>query len=184
MTTTCLICPGIHPQQLTAHFLESIAAVGFDWNPYLVLPTSTHPPFSSLHVLKYLQANLIDIESAIIFIGFSAGVVGAIGAAHLWQRLGGKVEAFFALDGWGVPLCGDFPRYQLSHDQWSDWSSQWLGQAKMRFYADPPVEHLSLWQDPKQVQGWSVQSSLIMPEKATRTTAALFLRDLLRRYKP
>ena len=184
MSTTFFICPGIHPENLTAHFLGSMTAVGFDWNSLIVLPTAIYLPFSPFHVLCYLQKNVIDINAAIVFIGFSAGVVGAIGAAHLWQQLGGKVEAFFALDGWGVPIFADFPLYRLSHDQFTDWSNQCLGQGQISFYADPPVDHLSLWKAPEQVLGWRVQSFSVMYKKPVRTTAALFLHDLLRRYKP
>ena len=184
MSTTLYICPGIHPKNLTTQFIRSIKEVGVDCSSLIVLPTSTHPPFSPLHVLSYLQEKAIDINSAIVFIGFSAGVVGAIGAAHLWQLLGGKVAAFFALDGWGVPILGPFPLYRLSHDQFTDWSNIWWGKGQMHFYADPPVNHLSLWNNPQHIQGWSIQTSTTMPEISTPTTAALFLRDLLRRYKP
>ncbi|MCU0568633.1 MAG: hypothetical protein MUF49_18805 [Oculatellaceae cyanobacterium Prado106] len=91
----------------------------------------------------------------LFFVGFSAGVVGAIGAARLWHQWGGQVQGLAAFDGWGVPLWGDFPIYRISHDAFTHWSSALLGAGQASFYAEPPVSHLALWRSPETVQGWS-----------------------------
>ena len=85
-------------------------------------------------------------------IAFSAGVVGASQLALIWQRLGGQVACLIALDGWGVPLWGDFPIYRLSHDEFTYRTSHWLG-GQSHFWATPSVEHLQLWAAPSQVRG-------------------------------
>lgn len=94
------------------------------------------------------------------FVSFSAGVVGAIGAAWMWQFLGGTVKAFIAFDGWGVPLWGSFPIHRFSHDEFTHWSSALLGAGSDSFYADPPVAHLDLWAKPQIAQGWWIQSQV------------------------
>lgn len=112
-----------------------------------------------------------------MLICFSAGVVGGIGAAWAWQQSGGKIKALIALDGWGVPLYGNFPIHRLSRDRFTHWSSQLLGAGADSFYADPPVEHLDLWRSPHTAQGWWVR-----PERQQRLTAAMFLNLLLELY--
>lgn len=117
------------------------------------------------------------IQTPLLFISFSAGVVGAIAAAQMWQGLGGQVRAFLALDGWGVPLSGSFPIHRLSHDAFTHWSSAWLGGGSESFYADPAVSHLDLWRTPQTARGWRIQNT-----GKTATTAAEFIGWLLRRY--
>jgi hypothetical protein len=116
----------------------------------------------------------------LVFIGFSAGVLAAIVAAHAWQVGGGTVRALIAVDGWGVPLAGNFPIHRLSHDYFTHWSSALLGAGADRFYADPPIEHLDLWRSPHRAEGWWVRS--LPGQPLTRTTAASFLTALLNRY--
>lgn len=118
----------------------------------------------------------------VLFIGFSAGVVGAIGAAWSWQFLGGRVKAFIALDGWGVPLWGDFPIHRLSHDRFTHWSSAMLGSGADNFYAEPPVEHLDLWRSPQNSLGWWVNSNK-GAQPSSYLSAAEFLIMLLNRYQ-
>lgn len=110
---------------------------------------------------QWLTNNYISVVDAppIIFICFSAGVVGGLGAALWWQTKGGKIKAFFALDGWGMPIVANFPVYRLSHDYFTYWSSALLGSGKDSFYADPAVTHLDLWRSPHKVMGCWVSSS-------------------------
>jgi hypothetical protein len=172
-----VICPGAHAVQTTAAFL---AEMGDRLPDPIVYPADRYPPYSPQHLLDFLYKTLPTFGIAstdlfqvpLIWIGFSAGVVGAIGAARQWQRLGGKVVAFVAIDGWGVPLYGDFPIYRISHDAFTHWSSAILGASEDSFYADPPVAHLELWRSPQTVQGWWMKSG---GGDRIPTTAAQFL---------
>lgn len=183
-----VICPGIHSPDLTAQLIQALPQ---QLASALIFPAD-QPVYSGVHVLAFLQqqlsietqSDLTDnqngscrqaIQTPILLIGFSAGVVGAITAAHRWQTLGGQVVALIAVDGWGVPLVGSFPIHRLSHDHFTHWSSALLGAGQESFYADPAIDHLSLWGAPQLVQGWSSQS-------AAKLTAAQFLELLLQRY--
>jgi hypothetical protein len=121
----------------------------------LTVPTEAIAPYDGFRIAAFLRD--CAISRPVTLIGFSAGVVGAIAAAHLWQQQGGRIAQLIALDGWGVPLAGDFPIYRLSHDWTTHWQSVPLGMGSRNFYADPPVEHLELWANPTQVQGWVEQ---------------------------
>lgn len=183
-----IICPGIHPPDLTQHFLAGLGCVPAS---LAVFPADRHPAYSSFHILTFLQAQDQQfLSQALLFVGFSAGVVGAAGAALLWERMGHSVKAFIALDGWGVPLFGDFPIHRMSHDPFTHWSSALLGGNGDGFYADPPVQHLDLWRSPQTVQGWQVQpyskkATGIPPHSASfvKMSAAAFLHTLLIRYE-
>ena len=112
-----VICPGVHEPKLTDCFLTGLSDL---WGlaadrqnqqivePVKIFPAHKYPPFSALDILHFLWREELAGES-LVFVSFSAGVAGAIGAAWMWQQLGGKVGAFFALDGWGVPLGAIFP---------------------------------------------------------------------------
>lgn len=176
-----IICPGIHHPALTEKFVACLydkitgGLVGNNYVNLLTVPADGILPLSGLHIFEFLRHRLkSNLESPVIFIGFSAGVVGAIAAAHLWQLQSRKVEAFIAIDGWGVPLFGDFPIYRMSHDYFTHWSSLVLGSGQCNFYADPPVEHLQIWENPQAVQGWLVDSKL-NPPCQQRLTAVEFL---------
>jgi hypothetical protein len=148
-----LFCPGYHDSALSQRFLSALHLP-----PAIALylyPAPNLPPYSPHHILQFLDAQNINPEQQFIIMGFSAGVVGAIATAHIWQRLGGKIPALIALDGWGVPLFADFPIYRLSHDRFTHETSRLLGRGNLDFYADPPVEHLALLRSPHQVAGWS-----------------------------
>lgn len=191
-----IVCPGIHDLKLTDCFVEQLreqllikAGTPCQSENILIFPARDRPVYSPLHVLQFLRDNLDSGEgpeaerSPLIFISFSAGVVGAFGAALKWQRSGGCVGAFFALDGWGVPLYGDFPTYRLSHDYFTHWSSALLGGGICdSFYAEPEVEHLDLWREPKTVRGWWNCPSAEGSQSKTPTTAALFLATLIERH--
>ncbi|MBH8551001.1 hypothetical protein I8751_01065 [Nostocaceae cyanobacterium CENA357] len=188
--TSIIICPGIHDAELTQSFisgwLDSDADDSICENQVniVVLPGQGLLALSSLHILQFLRDRLGDkLESPIIFISFSAGVVGAIAAAWKWQLLGGHVKAFIAIDGWGVPLWGNFPIHRLSHDYFTHWSSALLGSGQNNFYAQPPVDHLSLWRSPQTVTGWCIDSSVNIPPIQVRLSAAEFLHLLIKHYE-
>ncbi len=181
MPTTILICPGIHDRSFTDRFLETFTQLSIPVHDLLVLPTEQYPPFSAVHILQFLEGK-ITLSNRLILMGFSGGVVGAIGTAWGWQLKGGKVAALFALDGWGVPLGGDFPIHRISHDEFTHWSSGLLGRGRESFYADPPVEHLELWRSLYSITGWQVQSSNNNQVSRRQISLIKFLEDLLTQY--
>ena len=208
-----IICPGIHESAITQSFLQKLRFLlstepNFkDSENILIFPAQNYSALSTFHILQFLSdafgGMLFDhatqtqsdhrfdnpqATSPLLFISFSAGVVGAIGAAWGWQLLGGKVKAFIALDGWGVPLFGNFPIHRLSHNYFTYWSSALLGSGEDSFYADPPVEHLEMWRSPQSVQGYwvhptvSTQPQNLHQATPTRLTAGEFLTMLIERY--
>ena len=168
-----VVGPGFHPAYLTAQMVRSLADFA---HPYVVDALPADP----LGVFRWLTQTLGSPQDSpsdpqpLVAIGFSAGVVGLTGALTLWQQQGGKVAQFFALDGWGMPIAG-LPVYRLSHDLFTHWSTLPLGTGKVNFYADPPVEHLQLWGQPEQVQGWQVSGWPLA--RKVPVTAAEFLRQ-------
>lgn len=152
-----LICPGIHSSQLTESFLQALQAP----NHWLVFPTHKYPAYSAIDVCQFLEKYQLD-RSPVLLISYSAGVVGAIGAAHMWQIKGNRVKAKIAIDGWGVPLIANFPIHRLSHDYFTHWSSSLLdfGHTERNFfYADPQVEHLDMWRSPQNCLGWWIEKT-------------------------
>ncbi|MGH1392783.1 MAG: hypothetical protein ACRAVC_01925 [Trichormus sp.] len=211
---TIIICPGIHETQLTESFIsgclytgsnhsmsqnrdqqvlsdhegKSIALPLDSYTPtpdLLVVPVEGISALSGLHICQFMHDRLHNrLKSPVMFISFSAGVVGAIAAATQWQMMGGNVKAFIAIDGWGVPLWGNFPIHRLSHDYFTHWSSLLLGSGQDNFYADPPVDHLIMWRSPENVPGcWIDTSQGEITTPKTRLTAAKFLNLLLKRYE-
>ncbi len=185
-----VICPGVHEPKLTDCFLaglSGILAVAADrqnqqiLNSVKVFPAHKHPPFSAIDILHFLYSQDLAGES-LVFVSFSAGVAGAIGAAWMWQQIGGKVGAFFALDGWGVPLGGNFPIHRISHDRFTHWSSAIIGSGGDSFYADPAIAHLDLWREPQTAKGWHIGKTTDGLETTTPATAATFLVHLLKQY--
>lgn len=178
-----IICPGVHDAQLTLDFLKGVNLL----DRALIFPAHIAPAYSSWHVLQFLHDRLSTgssqspLNRPVVFIAFSAGVVGAIGAAQTWQQRSGRVKALFALDGWAVPVWGNFPIHRLSHDHFTHWSSAVLGTGTDSFYADPAVEHLDLWRSPQTATGWWTSTHPAQPSQ--RTTAANFLITLLDRYE-
>ncbi|MBD3881519.1 hypothetical protein IFO70_07110 [Phormidium tenue FACHB-886] len=173
-----VICPGVHEVALTAAFLTNMGNL----REPLVYPTDRYPAYSPLHLLTFLHSKLPQAADAepLLLLGFSAGVVAAIGAARRWQKAGGRVLALMAIDGWGVPLIGDFPLHRLSHDSFTHWSSLVLGAGQDSFYADPAVGHLELWRSPQAASGWWINS---VGGDRIATTAEQFLQDWLRFYE-
>lgn len=164
----CCICPGFADRSATEQFLAATWKPA--WPQPLVIWEAT---YQGDRVLEALRA--IDPQRAIGLIGFSAGVVAALGAAQAWQRRGGRVRAVFAWDGWGVALPGGLPIYRFSHDQWTHRSSAWLGPGRAQFWADPPLAHQAFWRSPDRAWGW-----WSVPDRApSRTTAATMLQTYL-----
>ena len=154
---TIIICPGVHSAELTQNFIQSTQnTIGQNC---LILPTEQYLPYSAIAIFDWLKLQQLSPTQPLSFIAFSAGVVGAIGAANIWQLQGGKVQSFIAFDGWGMPLAGNFPIYRVSHDYFTHWSSGILGAGKSGFYADPEVEHLNLWRSPDTCWGWQIIES-------------------------
>ena len=184
-----VICGGIHAPELTQSVVEGLVGSPLS-NAYdssnlrniLIFPAIDYSvaAFSIVEFLRERQGEPKE-TSPLVFISFSAGVIGAIGAAWGWQLLGGHVAAFIALDGWGVPLFGNFPIHRLSHDYFTHWSSALLGSGFDSFYADPPVEHLSMWRSPQIVEGWWLHSD--GTQVLERLSAADFLTMLLKCYE-
>lgn len=186
-----VICPGIHDLELTESFLTWLRREAaccqtspLNHDNLLIFPSQNYLAVSAFHILQMLRDRFPHprLTSPLVFIGFSAGVVGAIGAAWGWQLWGGSVKALIALDGWGVPLSGNFPIHRLSHDYFTHWSSALLGSGQDSFYADPPVSHLELWRSPQTIAGWWEDSVTDKSQPRSYTTAALFMTMLLKRY--
>ncbi|MGI8504136.1 MAG: hypothetical protein ACR2LR_23830 [Hassallia sp.] len=188
-----IICPGIHDPALTEKFISGALETYFQSqkNSVNILKVANDglSVLSGFHILEVLGVDAERLvarhgtKSPVIFISFSAGVVGAIAAAYSWQMLGGNIKAFIAIDGWGVPLWGSFPIHRMSHDYDTHWSSKILGSGQDNFYADPPVEHLSMWRSPETIQGrWVDSSNEVSPPKSP-LTAAEFLQILLNHYQ-
>ena len=181
-----IICAGIHAPELTQKFVLGLeASLSNNSDSYLgnilIFPAQDYLATSAFEIVKFLRDRLGEPKAAnpLTFVSFSAGVVGAIGAAWGWQLLGGHVAAFIALDGWGVPLFGDFSIHRLSHDYFTHWSSALLGSGEDSFYADPPVEHLQMWRSPQTVAGWWVHQ-VVGTQQQVRLTASDFLNMLIK----
>lgn len=186
MTTIayCCLCPGFHDPALTRSFLNQ----HHHWLPPTwddrcwVYPSHQQPPYSPHHVAQWLQHHHQTIPQTttpppLVWISFSAGIVGSLAVARQCHRQGQPILGFFALDGWGVPLWADFPLYSLSHDRFSHDTSAILRSGPgPHFYSDPPVSHLDLWVKPHRVWGWRL-SAHCPPH---RLTAAQFIHDRLR----
>lgn len=173
---TIIICPGIHEPELTEQFVQGIQNI-IGKQKYLIFPAHQYPPYSAIAVYGWLQKQSFSIleTKSLSFIAFSAGVVGAIGAAWAWQFQRGEINRFIAFDGWGMPLIGDFPIYRVSHDYFTHWSSAITGENACNFYADPQLEHLELWRSPHLCWGWQT----ITHGHKTRITLNNYLANII-----
>lgn len=184
-----IICPGMHKAELTTSFISGLS----EFNPdifsclssvkILIYPGEGLKTLSSLHVLSFLFEKIEDVKSPVVFISFSAGVVGGLQAAYLWQMLGGMVKAFIAIDGWGVPLVGNFPIHTISHDYFTHVSLLDFARGNNNFYAQPAVEHLEIWRSPQSVRGWWVNPKFKIKNSKIYLTLAEFLHMLLKHYE-
>ncbi len=168
---TIIICPGIHEQVLTDRFVSQLfgdSSNNINYPNILIPPNEGILPISGLHVLQFLRKNIGGNQqnAPLPVISVSAGVIGAFIAACLWELQGGKVKAFIAIDGWGVPLFASFPIHRLSHDYFTHWSSLLLGGGATNFYAEPSVNHLEMWSNLQDVKGFYLGLSTVeLPEK-------------------
>lgn len=187
---TLIICPGIHDPALSDRFCQTLKAqLPSAWpaahepgvQPGAILPTQRYAPFNGWSVYSYWQT-IADPQRPLLIIAFSAGVVGAIAAAQLWQAQGGAIAAMIAVDGWGVPQLGEFPLYRVSHDHFTHWSSALLGAGQDSFYADPPVDHLDLWQSPECAIGLWIPGNHSSQQPPKRVTAIEFIANMLLRH--
>ncbi|MEM6753984.1 MAG: hypothetical protein AAF630_13530 [Cyanobacteria bacterium P01_C01_bin.38] len=183
-----IICPGIHESTLTKSFIKSLLETNSNSSlnqssvNILEFPANNLSALSGFHIWQFLRDSLaLELKSPVVFIGFSAGVVGGITAASLWQIFGGNVKAFIAIDGWMVPKIGSFPIHRMSHDYFTHWSSCLLGSGDNNFYAQPAVEHLELWRSPSTVEGYLVDSP--SEELPLSSTASEFIKILFKRYE-
>jgi hypothetical protein len=187
LETPLIICPGFHDPAWTDAFLQNINFPAA--HPIWLFPTEKYPACSGMHLLNFMQdcagcnaqRRLGDPHTPPpILISFSAGVVGAMQAAWVWQQLGGQIAAILAIDGWGVPLVNEIPCYRLSHDRFTHWSSALLGPGRDSFYAMPDVTHAELWKNPQQVKGWRTDQG---SETQTPITAAAFIQEIVLRHR-
>jgi hypothetical protein len=181
------ICPGFHSPQLTQSFLQELS-LSVNSTSTLSVNTRTfiaksYTVLSAIHILQDLTKTYGQPHQAtpVLFISFSAGVIGALSAAWGWQLLGGKVKAVIAIDGWGVPLMGNFPIHRLSHDYFTHQTSIVINPSEDSFYADPGVEHLQMWRSPSTVTGWATRAANF-PVRS-HLNAAEFILLLLKRYQ-
>jgi hypothetical protein len=153
-----IISGGFHSLEITDYFIASFLQIieEISETNICVIPTQKIAPYNVVNIYHFLcqKCGKPAQSSPLIFMSFSAGVVGSIGAGRLWQRKGGIVKSLFAFDGWGVPLIADFPCYRLSHDYFTHLTSLILGGEKNSFYAQPSVSHLDLWRSLFSVQGY------------------------------
>ncbi|MEM1367193.1 MAG: hypothetical protein AAGG02_04090 [Cyanobacteria bacterium P01_H01_bin.15] len=152
-----LVCPGIHPRNLTVDFLKSLNSVGLPTADWLVFPAERLAPYDGFAIANFLEQQMSFPERApsITILSYSAGVVGALIAARMWQRRGGQIRQFFAWDGWGAPVTDDFPSFRISHDNFTHRTSCLLGSGCAQFWAEPGVSHHQVWQAPAQIFGYS-----------------------------
>jgi hypothetical protein len=160
-----LICPGVHSPELTKASLQGLNLT----QDYWVVPPACSP-YDAVAIWRALKMSP-KRGSSLSFLSFSAGVVGALGVARYWQFLGGQVEGFIAVDGWGVPLWESFSVCRISHDVFTHWSSALLGGGQLGFYADPPVAHLEIWRSPHTTKGWQLEQPGLGLQTRTYTTA-------------
>lgn len=177
-----LVCGGMHPPSYTGQVLTTIAhdAVLSQLGAVVCAPQPSLGIISPFALRQTLVARLeaMTPEAAVaaaptgvIIWAFSAGCVGAASLATYWQRYQGPVLALLLVDGWGVARDPGVPTYRLSHDYFTHATSRWLGAGDIDFYADPAVPHLTLWQSPQVVSGWTVTAG----KRREKLTAAAFL---------
>ena len=168
-----IICPGFHQADLTAGFVRSLPA----FVRPLVVDTFC---VDALAIFRWMTQSIgtpTAQVSPVVAIGFSGGVVGIAGALKIWQQQNGRVSKLIAIDGWGMPLLG-LPVCRLSHDSFTHWSSLPLGAGDVNFYADPSVDHLRMWGEPKAVSGYAMNGW--ERHEGNGTNAAEFIAQVLK----
>ncbi len=176
-----ILCPGLQGADQSPHFWQAIqaqrsaaiAAALPSSLPWVVIPPDC-PVYSPQHVYEYIQSYATAGLEEWIWIAYSAGVVGALGAARRWHEQF-PIRALIALDGWGLPLTAPFPVYHLSHDGVTHFGVKFMNRLAGTFYAEPAVSHLELWRSPQTVTGWA---SYTQGDRRF-TTAAAFVAQLI-----
>lgn len=188
-----VINQGFHPPAPTAALLADLGRYEI-WQALTPVVIPAQPTWRVLSAYALRQALLSALGRSLaeaiaqppqlFFLAFSGGCVGAAGAARHWHSLGCPVTAFFAVDGWGLPLVLPFPVHRLSHDLFTHQSSLRLGRDRLDFYADPAAAHLDLWRCPSQIGGYQVEADGFASDDAgaaagatapAQTTAAAFI---------
>ncbi len=177
-----VIVGGFHDEALTAQFARSLPSFVHSY----IADSAEVSPVDPLAVHHWLSETLkkssIASSIPVVGIGFSAGVVGLAGALAIWNQQG-DVARLIAVDGWGVPVVG-LPVCRMSHDRFTHLSTLPLDifsdAGKVNFYADPSVEHLSLWGEPEAAQGWQVDRWELAEKAGMPKSAADFVRRVLR----
>ncbi len=144
-----LICSGYHSVDLNHAFLQALLGV-ITPDRLWVLPIWAAP-----QALPWLLSpNAPQCDRLLHVIAFSAGVVVAYPLLKAWQGMGGT-SRLVAVDGWGMPLVGNLVIYRMSHDWWTHQTTYFPtpDQSQGYFYANPAVDHLTLWQSPQSTQG-------------------------------
>lgn len=148
-----LISPGFHSPELTDSFLQSLRSVVMPERLWVLPMFSPFKEFSGVSNDQQMPR----YDQPLLIIAFSAGVVAAYPIALAWQAMGGTSH-IIAMDGWGMPLVGNFTVYRMSHDRWTHDTTYFPSPSESQgaFYADPAVDHLTLWQSPHLVYGQGV----------------------------
>ncbi len=164
-----IVCPGFNQVELTEGFVRSLHSFT---RPRIVPGL----PISPFEIYQWMTDTLGNpaTQPPIVGIGFSAGVVGLAGALFLWQSSGGKVARLYAVDGWGVPVVG-LSVVRISHDRFTHLTTLPLGAGEINFYADPAVDHLSLWGTPELAIGFCVPWWQVAEGAGERMSAKAFL---------
>lgn len=173
-----VICGGIHPLNWTNSFLKNInfESLNIKKEDILIIDNNLSSAYDGKNIYQNLVNNYGQkYQTPLIFIGFSAGVVGALIASRLWQRYGGKILALIAVDGWGVPLIADFPIYTLSHDYFTHLTLIKFDHQIDSFYSYPSVSHEQIWRSPSETKGYWQKSNGIKILSNATTIIKFFL---------
>jgi hypothetical protein len=178
--TYLVICPGFHAVALTDRAIAGLALPAAIQT--IVIPTDQILPCDPVSIANHLERQIPDHQTQIRlnFLGFSAGTIGALGAAWLWRDRA-QLGAIILCDGWGVPILPVWggvanrqrstigrnqfntlhtPQiYRVSHDRWTHDTWSRLGIMTPSFIADPAVEHLTLWRELDRVGGQAVDAT-------------------------
>ena len=156
-----VVCGGMHDPQITDSIIALIKAD--EWLSQLAL--KQFPSASRLAVLSGASLRSCmdgrwtgESKARLMIWAFSAGCIGAAALANYWQRYRGEVLALFMVDGWGVPWSQAAPLHRLSHDAFTNISSNCLGEGVVNFVASPAVDHHQLWQAPQRVTGQQIMT--------------------------
>jgi hypothetical protein len=215
--TYLAVCPGFHSPKLTD---RAIACLDLPSSIQpIVIPTDRLLPCDPLGIDRFLTDYFAtqchrnpdrseETPVHLSFLGFSAGTIGALGAAWFWRDRA-MLGAILLCDGWGVPVLPVWEwlggvsglessqkpsqkpsqtlsqkpsLYRMSHDRWTHDTWSRLGIATPSFIATPEVEHLTLWSEPDRVRGEALDvagRAIVMGETAGTISARDYIRQAL-----